>query len=138
MDEIQPIKKRNPHDKIGSDESIIAASTQFIGKISGIENIHVLGRLEGEVKSERLVWIHKGGSIKGDVNSRHVIIDGKLIGTITAAEYVEIMAEAHVTGNIQTDKIAIAEGSFFKGEIHMLQKVDKSIRFVEKNKLNNK
>lgn len=132
MDEIEQIKTKGPDDRFRSDESVIAASTQFKGAISGVENLHVLGRLEGEVNSEKLVWIHKGGIIEGNIQSRHVIIDGKLNGTIVDAMHVEIMAEAHVTGNIQTDKIVIAEGSFFKGEIHMLQKNDKSIRFAEK------
>jgi cytoskeletal protein CcmA (bactofilin family) len=129
---MQQIKKRRLEDKIGSGESIIAASTQFKGIIEGIESIRIAGQLEGNVKSDRLVWIQKDASIRGDIESRHVIIEGKLAGNIAAAEHVEIRAEAHVTGNIQTHKIAMAEGSFFKGEIHMPRKVDKPVSFVEK------
>ena len=132
MDDMPEIKKSGSDEKSGSGESTIAASTQFKGKISGIESLHVLGRIEGEVKSEKSVRIHKGGTIKGDIECRRVIISGKLIGTIKAADHVEIRPEAHVTGNIQTDKIAIAEGSFFKGEIHTHQSPDKSIRFMDK------
>jgi len=129
---MQQIKKRRLEDKIGSDESILAASTQFKGTISGIESIRIAGQLEGNVKSDRLVWIQKSGNMKGDINAQHVIIEGKLTGNVKDAEQVEIRAEAHVTGNIQTHKIAMAEGSFFKGEIHMPQEVDKPISFVEK------
>lgn len=134
MDDIEQTKKRVPDDKIRSDESIIAPSTHFKGAVSGVENLHVLGRLEGEVKSERLVWIHTGGSVEGNIQSRHVIIDGKLNGTVVDAGLVEVMAKAHVTGNVQTDKIVIAEGSFFKGEIRMLQKIGSTARFVEKER----
>jgi cytoskeletal protein CcmA (bactofilin family) len=129
---MQQIKKRRLEDKIGSDASVIAASTQFKGKISGIESVRIAGQLEGDVKSDRLVWIQRGGHIKGDIDSRHVIIEGKLIGNVKDAEHVEIRTEAHVSGNIQTHKIAMAEGSFFKGEIHMPQKIDKPTHFVEK------
>jgi len=132
LDTMQPIKKRRLEDKIGSDGSIVAASTQFKGTISGIESLCIAGQVEGDVKSDRLVWIQSGGNIKGDINSRHVIIEGKLIGNIMGAEHVEIRAEAQATGNIQTHKIAMAEGSFFKGEIHMPRKVDKPSHFVEK------
>ncbi len=134
MDDIEQAKKGTPDDKIKSDESIIAPGTHFKGAISGVESLHVLGRLEGEVKSERLVWIHTGGSVEGDIQSRHVIIDGKLNGAIVDAGLVEVMAKARVTGNIQTDKLVIAEGSFFKGEIRMLQKIDRSARFAEKER----
>ena len=129
---MQPIKKRSQKDKIRSNESIIAVSTQLKGKISGIESVRIAGQLEGDVKSERLVWIQKGGSINGNIVSPFVIIQGKLIGNITAAEQVEIREEAYVTGNIQTQRIAMADGSFFKGEIHMSRSIDKSIHFVEK------
>jgi len=132
VDDIEQTKKRVLDDKIKSDESIIAASTHFKGEIAGIESLHVLGRLEGKANSEKLVWIHTGGTVEGDIQSRHVIIDGKLNGTIVDAGLVEVMAKAHVTGNIHTDKIVIAEGSFFKGEIRMLQKTDRSARFAEK------
>jgi cytoskeletal protein CcmA (bactofilin family) len=132
VDEIEQIKKIGLDARLRRDESVIAASTLFKGEISGVEILQVLGRLEGEVKSGKLVWIHKGGSIEGNIQCRHVIINGKLNGIIMDAMHVEILAEAHVTGNIQTDKIVIAEGSFFKGEIRMLQKIDKSARFAEK------
>ena len=129
---MQQIKKRRLEDKIGSEESVISASTQFKGEISGIESVRIAGQIEGDIKSDRLVWIQRGGHIKGDIDSRHVIIEGKLTGNITGAEHVEIRAEAQATGNIQTNKIAMAEGSLFKGEIHMPRKVDKPTHFVEK------
>jgi cytoskeletal protein CcmA (bactofilin family) len=129
---MQQIKKRRLEDKIGSDDSVVATNTKLKGTLSGIESVRLAGKIEGDVKSDRLVWIQKGGHIKGDIDSRHVIIEGKLIGNIEGAEHVEIREEAHVTGNIQTHKIAMAEGSFFKGEIHMPRKVDKPTHFVEK------
>lgn len=129
---MQQIKKRRLEDKIGSDESVIAASSQMKGTISGIESVRIAGQIEGNVKSDRLVWIQKGGNMKGDINARHVIIEGKLTGNVKDAEHVEIRAEAHVSGNIQTHKIAMAEGSFFKGEIHMPRKDDSPISFLEK------
>jgi len=129
---MQHIKKRRLEDKIGSDDSVVAAKTKLKGTLSGIESARIAGKIEGDVKSDRLVWIQKGGHIKGNIDSRLVIIEGTLIGNIEGAEHVEIREKAQVTGNIQTQKIAMAEGSFFKGEIHMPRKVDKPTHFVEK------
>ena len=132
---MQQIKKRRLEDKFGSDESVIAAGTQMKGTLSGIESVSIAGQLEGDIKSNRMVWIQKGGNMKGDIDARHIIIEGKLTGDVKDAEHVEIRAEAHVSGNIQTQKIAMAEGSYFKGEIHMPREVDKPIHFVEKRQM---
>ena len=134
MDDLQQIKKGAPEDLTGGGETIIAAKTRIIGKIAGTESVRIQGHLEGEVKSERSIWILKGGSVKGDIASRKIIIDGKLDGAVTSAEHVEIKADGHVTGNIRTDKITIAEGSFINGEIHMLKKDDRSDRFLKKDR----
>jgi cytoskeletal protein CcmA (bactofilin family) len=39
-----------------------------------------------------------------------------------------------MTGNISTEKLAIADGCSFKGEVRMLQKGNKPVRFTEKRK----
>jgi cytoskeletal protein CcmA (bactofilin family) len=133
---MQQFKKKRLEDKIGAEESKIAANTRMKGTLSGTESLRIAGQIEGNVKSDRLVWIEKGGNVKGDIIARYVIIEGKLTGDIEGAEQVEIRENAHISGNIQTSKIAIAEGSFFKGEIHMPQKVDRPIHFIEKRQTN--
>jgi len=44
------------------------------------------------------------------VNAPHVIINGELNGNIDSAEHVELSAECRMIGNINTGKIAIADG----------------------------
>ncbi len=124
--------KRRLEDRVDPEESTVAPGTKFTGTITGNEGISVSGQLKGNVQSEGLVWIRKGGKIEGNIKSSSVIIEGELKGDINSPEQVELRSEAHVVGNIQTSKIAIAEGSFFQGEILMPRKEDKPIRFVEK------
>ena len=125
-------KKRRVEDKVEPEESIVAPDSKFVGNISGTEGVRVSGYLKGNIQSKGLVWIQRGGKIDGNINSRYAIIEGELNGHTNALEHVELRTEAHVMGNIQTAKIAIAEGSFFRGEIQMPSKEDKPIRFVEK------
>jgi cytoskeletal protein CcmA (bactofilin family) len=124
--------KRRLEDTVDPEESNVAQGTRFVGTLSGTEGVRVSGHLKGNVQSEGLVWIQKGGKIEGNIKSRSAIIEGELRGNINSPEQVELRSEAHVIGNIQTSKIAIAEGSFFQGEILMPRKEDKPIRFVEK------
>lgn len=124
--------KRRLEDTADPEESSVAPGTRFVGTLSGTEGVRVSGLLKGNVQSEGLVWVQKGGKIEGNIKSRSAIIEGELKGNISSPEQVELRSEAHVVGNIQTSKIAIAEGSFFQGEILMPRKEDKPIRFVEK------
>jgi cytoskeletal protein CcmA (bactofilin family) len=126
------LMKRRIEDKVGSEESFVAPGTKFIGSISGTEGVRVSGHLKGDIQSNGLVWIQRGGKIEGNIKSQFAIIEGELTGDINSSEHVELRSEARVTGNIHTAKIAIAEGSFFKGEIHMPSKEASPIRFAEK------
>ncbi len=58
------------------------------------------------------------------INAPHIIINGELNGNIDSSEHVELRAECRMIGNINTGKIAIAEGSIFHGEIKMTKKKD--------------
>jgi len=131
MQHIQ-FKKNRLEDKVGEENSAVAKNSRFIGTISGVEGVLVSGHLEGDVKSEQSVWIQKGGKIIGEIDCPYIIVEGILKGNIKSAEHVELRSEARVTGNIQTRKIAMAEGSFFRGKIHMPSKEDKPITFIEK------
>ena len=124
--------KRRIEDKARPEESFVAPGTKFVGNISGTEGVRVSGHLKGNIQSKGLVWIQRGGKIDGNINSQYAIIEGELNGHTNSPEHVELRNEAHVIGNIHTAKIAIAEGSFFKGEIHMPSKEDTPIRFEEK------
>jgi len=125
-------KKRRLEDKVGSTESIIAPGTKFKGTINGHDSVRISGHFEGKINSEQLIWIEKGGRIKGTINSPFVIIEGEIKGDIESAEHVELRTKGRVIGNINTAIIAIAEGGSFNGEIQMPKNKDKSISFVEK------
>jgi cytoskeletal protein CcmA (bactofilin family) len=127
--------KRRIEDKVGPEESFVAPDTEFIGNISGAEGVRVSGHLKGNIQSNGLVWIQRGGKIDGNIKSQFAIIEGELNGDINSPEHVELRTEARVIGNIHAAKIAIAEGSFFRGEIHMPSKEDNPISFTEKREI---
>ncbi len=128
-------KQRRFEDRLGPIESIIADNTTFKGKISSHDSVQISGNLKGDVQSEQLVKITEGGKVKGTIESTYVIIEGELNGDVASADYVEIRADARVVGNINSMNIAIAEGSFIKGEIKTPDRVGRPGSFVEKGRL---
>jgi len=126
--------KRRIEDKASHTESSVAPNSTFKGNLEGADGVLISGNMEGDISSKQLVRIGRGGKMKGTITAPYVIIEGELKGDIESAEHVEIRSEARVVSNIQTAKIAIAEGSFFRGEIRMPRKEDTPISFVEKRK----
>ena len=118
------IKKRKLEDRKSTNESIIGLGTKIKGVIIGAGSIRISGQFKGKANSNWLVIVEKGGRIEGTINAPHVIIDGELNGNIDSAEHVELRAECRMIGNINTSKIAIAEGSIIHGEIKTTKKKD--------------
>ncbi|NQT80038.1 MAG: polymer-forming cytoskeletal protein [Candidatus Aminicenantes bacterium] len=125
-------KKRRREDKAIPSESVIASNTRFKGNINADDTVRIAGHLEGDIQCEQLVRIDIGGIVVGTINSALVIIEGELNGNIESAKQVEIRSEGRAIGNIKTDELAIAEGSYIRGEINMSEKGKKPVSFVEK------
>jgi len=128
-------KKRKLVDKEFSTESIIARGTKIKGTIIGSDSVCIFGQLEGEINSKGLVRINREGRIEGTIKAPFVIIDGELNGKIELSERVELRAECRMVGNINTAKIAIAEGSFFQGEVRTVKKKDKPVVSIDKENI---
>lgn len=125
-------RKRRREDEAIHSESVIASNTRFKGNINADDSVRIAGHFEGDIQCEQLVRIDIGGIVVGSINSALVIIEGELNGNIESAKQVEIRSEGRAIGNIKTDELAIAEGSYIRGEINMSEKGKKPVSFVEK------
>ena len=77
-----------------------------------------------------LVWLRWGtahaatvgpnGVVKANVTAKGVIVQGKLDGSISASDRVELRQSAVVTGDLATQRISIEEGAFLKGKARAL------------------
>jgi cytoskeletal protein CcmA (bactofilin family) len=126
--------KKRLEDRDGQRASVIASNTRFVGTIRGQDTIRVAGNFEGEIASEGMLWVEKGGKINGPVKARWVIIEGEIDGDIEATEQIELRSEGRVNGDISAAKIAIAQGCFFDGKARTLNIKDSPLTFMEKRK----
>jgi cytoskeletal protein CcmA (bactofilin family) len=128
----QPEKFRRLEDRVDANESVISAQCSFKGDLSGPAGAHILGDFNGNIHSEGLVRSGKTAKIKGNIHSPYVIIEGELEGNIFSARQVEIRSSARMRGNIETEMLAIADGSFFEGQVRMANPESKPVRFTER------
>jgi len=91
------------------------------GEISGQEDVYVDGQIEGSVQLlGNSLTIGPNGRVHASVAAKSVTVGGSLEGNIQASERTEMRKSAVVNGDVQTRRIAIEEGAFFKGKLEIL------------------
>ena len=72
----------------------------------------------GNVTAQKLIIVGKNAEIKGDLSCKNVIVFGKLIGSVTAAE-VQIKKTGTIHGDISVQAIEIEMGGKYNGSLMM-------------------
>lgn len=107
-------------DRQESSKVNIGKSVIIKGELSGSEDLTIEGQVEGKIElRQNVLTIGPNGRIKAEVNAKAVIIQGEVIGNITATEKVDIRDAGSVDGDLAAPRIAIADGAHFRGSIDM-------------------
>jgi len=103
------------------DFAHIGKSVNIKGELSGSEDIYVDGRVEGSIQlAGNSLTVGPNGRVRANVTARNVTVGGALDGNIQASERTELRKSAVVNGDVQTKRIAIEEGAYFKGKLEIL------------------
>ncbi len=107
--------------------ALIGKSVVIKGELSGSEDLYLDGQVEGsiELRNHRLT-VGPNGIVKANVTAKGVIVQGKLDGSVNAAERVELRQSAVVTGDLTTQHISIEEGAFLKGKVDVQKEPGKA------------
>jgi cytoskeletal protein CcmA (bactofilin family) len=99
----------------------IGKSVCIKGELSGSEDIYIDGQVEGSIQlSGNSLTIGPNGRVRANVSAKAVAVGGSLDGNIEATERTELRKSAVVNGDVQTRRIAIEEGAYFKGKLEIL------------------
>lgn len=99
--------------------SRLGKSMLLKGELLAEEEVLIEGTLEGTIKSDGLVIVGKSGRVTAEIHAREVIIRGEVTGNVTGMEKVEIIPMGVLNGNIVSQRVVLAEGAIFKGNIDM-------------------
>jgi cytoskeletal protein CcmA (bactofilin family) len=101
-----------------ADVAHIGKSVIIKGELSGSEDLYLDGEVEGNIDlhNHNLV-IGPNGRVRANVSAKDVVIHGKVDGNVTGADKVELKKSALLNGDINTQRIVIEDGAFFKGAI---------------------
>ena len=90
------------------------------GEVSGNEDLHVDGSVEGLVSLEdRKLTVGPSAKVTADVIAREIVVYGNVKGNLRARDRIEIKKDGSVVGDLTTARIMIEDGAYFKGSIEI-------------------
>jgi cytoskeletal protein CcmA (bactofilin family) len=107
------ISKANAAGTRRTSPSIIGADCTITGDILSQGEVHVDGRVDGDVRCDMLV-VGPTGTITGEISADLVRVLGSVTGQVKARA-VELAKTAHVVGDITHDTLSIEAGAFVEG-----------------------
>ena len=122
--------KRRIQDSNGPT-TYVAASTTIVGTITGKGAYVFCGSVEGGCDIEGPLTLAEGGRWKGTLKATDIVVAGVVEGDVLAAQRVEILGSARVTGSLSGNSIAVAEGAIIAGEIKVMSGAPPT-QFLEK------
>ncbi len=122
--QVQPFASvpRNPAPQ-ARERAVIGPTITIEGDLTGEEDLLIEGRLQGKVDLRRnSVTIGKNGYIKADIYGKVITVEGTVEGNLYGEEQLIVRQSGTVRGNIVSPRVALEDGSNFKGSIDMSPK----------------
>src|SRR6266571_7705832 len=97
----------------------ISQGIRIKGEVTGSEDLFVDGMVEGKLSltTNSCLTVGPNGHVKADVLAREVIVRGKIEGKVTGRDKVQLWSTGQVTGEVQTDRLAIEDGALLRGKV---------------------
>ena len=117
-------KKKKTNEPQSHIDSLIGADTQIEGNLQFQGGLRIDGRVTGNVtqlgdKPSTLVLSEKA-FVQGEIHVSHAVINGTVVGPIHSYEYLELLAQAKVSGAVSYKNIETQIGATVDGMVHRL------------------
>jgi cytoskeletal protein CcmA (bactofilin family) len=103
----------------GEITTLLGRGAQFEGKLTFDGTVRIDGRFKGEVFSDDVLVIGEGAVVEAEIDVGEIIIQGAVVGNITAKRSIEIHAPGRVKGDLHTPALQIDKGVIFEGRCFM-------------------
>ncbi len=113
-------KRRDKGDPLQERiDCLIGSGTSLVGDLVFAGGLRIDGRIQGDVtvsnvKAGTLV-IGDEGVIEGDIRVSHLIVYGRVQGSVYATGLVDLRSQAHITGDVHYSLIEMQAGTAIEG-----------------------
>jgi cytoskeletal protein CcmA (bactofilin family) len=110
--------RSKPRNRI---DTLIGVGTRVDGNVHFKGGLRVDGQVNGSVlamegAASTLVLSEKA-RIEGEIEVSHAVINGTVVGSVRASEYVELQAKANVAGDVHYKSIETHQGAIVQGRL---------------------
>ncbi|MBL8202108.1 MAG: polymer-forming cytoskeletal protein [Chromatiales bacterium] len=114
-------RKNNRSIEVTKLSSLVADNMAITGDVTFSAGLRVDGRIDGNVVSEDgtsgLLVLSEKGSINGSVRTWDAVINGTIRGDLEVGHFLELQANARVTGNITYRQMQLECGAAVEGKL---------------------
>jgi cytoskeletal protein CcmA (bactofilin family) len=101
---------------IDKSKNNLNSDVEVEGTLKFTDQLTFDGKLDGDIISEGILNLGDNAVVKGNLNVNSVVLRGKINGTVTAKERIEIKAKTELYGDIRAANLVIEEGVTFVGK----------------------
>lgn len=112
----------------GGNLSFIGPEVTVTGNIGGSGNLHIDGRVEGDVTAASVI-LGTAGLVRGNIVADDAQIAGTVEGTV-AAKSLAIEASARILGDLSYDAVSVASGAQVEGRVKRLTRPENEQRLL--------
>ena len=94
---------------------VLQSGARFEGLVALRAPGRIDGCLSGEVVASGLLWIGESARVNAQIAAPEIVIAGEFDGDAEASGRIELLGTARVRATLHTQRLVLAEGSFFEG-----------------------
>jgi cytoskeletal protein CcmA (bactofilin family) len=114
-------KKKDSPIELTKLSSLIAGNMEVMGDVHFLDGLRVDGHIRGNVLpkagAKSLLVLSDQGSIQGNVSAYDAVINGTIVGDLEVTHFLELQANAKVTGNICYHQLRMDCGASVQGKL---------------------
>jgi len=117
---------RRTLDKLKDEQTtIISKGIQLEGEVKGTHDVILYGEFEGNIELSGVLLVGNTGKISGEIKAKHVVIEGDVVGKMTATGRAEIREGGKYKGDILATSILVSENALLEGNVKMKMEGEK-------------
>lgn len=117
--------RKKPHVPQRQIDSLIGAGTVVSGDVNFSGGLRVDGHVRGNIRCDgdraATLVISAKAAVDGEIRVSHVVVDGTVNGPIYASEYLELLPNAKIVGDVNYKTLEMQVGATVDGRLLHLE-----------------
>ena len=102
-------------------DTLVGVDTRIEGDLHFSGGLRVDGAIRGNVSEQSdtpsTIIVSEHGKIEGAVSAAKIVLNGKVIGTVKATQFIELQTKARITGDLYYKSLEMHTGAVIEGKL---------------------